>query len=61
MTNLKVTFDGEAPVLMPISKLLTARDWSARERTRIDLVEAGLVRRMSTDLDGRPCDIEVAS
>lgn len=60
MTNLKVIFDGEAPMLMPISKLLIARPWSRRERNQIELVETGLVRRMSTDLDGRPCDIEVA-
>jgi hypothetical protein len=60
MTTLKITFDGEKPVLMSLSGLLVSRTWSANERRKIELVETGLVRRMSTDLDGRPCDVELA-
>lgn len=60
MTQLKVTFDGEKPRIVHINKLLRWREWSKRERDRLELVEAGLMRRLSTDLDGRPCDVELA-
>lgn len=61
MTNLKVTFDGLAPQTIDLKRFLSLRSWSPRERDRIELVETGMIRRMSTDLDGRPCDIELAA
>jgi len=60
MTTLKITFDDGDLRRMTLNELLSKREWSPRERDRLELVEIGMVRRMSTDLDGRPCDVELA-
>lgn len=57
-THFKVSFDDGSFSFMSLGQLLATRQWSANERSKIDLVYHSIIRRMSTDLNGTPCDIE---
>lgn len=56
---LEVTFDGRQPEYATIDEVLHWRDWSDREIDQIHRVYSGDLRRLSTDRNGVPCDIEL--
>lgn len=43
-----------------IEEVLAWREWSEREAIKLAEVDAGKLRRFSTERDGVPCDIEPA-
>lgn len=55
---LQVKDDNGAVTPATIDEVLAWREWSERERIKIFAVANGDLPLLSTDRNGRPCDIE---
>jgi DNA-binding Xre family transcriptional regulator len=60
MTTLKITYDYGGADAATLDEILTGRKWSDRERRQLIDVAKGNLRRLSTAIDGRNCDVELA-
>jgi hypothetical protein len=58
--HFKVTYDDGREETATVNELFAWGKWSWRECAQLDAVLNGDLRRLSTDRDGAPCDIEAA-
>ena len=60
--TLRITYDSpRLPEITTVDAGLRWRDWSPREKSAIDAVASGKLRRFSTSRDGVGCDLEQAA
>ena len=61
MKLLRLTSDSNSPPRdLTIDEVIALRPWSLREQAMLSYVAEGITPRLSTDIDGVPCDIELA-